>query len=125
MKRLSILALTFILTATMLTACRSNKGNNTTATTQMTTTAPLTRPTTAPTTATTMPPQTTQGPTSPQNTTIGPGGTVGTENNDQYTDETIIPEDSGMPGNGSDTTGEAESRTRGMVRNGARSFRRF
>ena len=96
MKRFSILAITFVLTAAMLTACRSDNGKNTTATTQVTTTAPTTRATTAPTTRPTTP-QTTQRPTSPENTTIGPDGTVGTEDNSTYTDGGMDSNDT--PGN--------------------------
>ena len=119
MKRFSILAIAFVLTAAMLTACRSDNGRNTIATTQAMTTAPTTRATTTPTTRPTTP-QTTQRPTSPENTTIGPDGTVGTEDNSTYTDGSM---------DSSSTTGNSNSdmagRARGAMRNATKSFRQF
>lgn len=118
MKRISILAITFVLTAAMLTACRSDNSKNTTAATQMTTTAPTTRATTTPTTRATTP-QTTQLPTSPENTTIGPDGTVGTEGGNNSTDDSMT--NSGD----SDSNGDMAGRARRAMRNATKSFRQF
>ena len=110
MKRISILAITFVLTAAMLPACRSDNGKATTATTQMTTTAPPTRATT---------PLTTQRPTSPENTTIGPDGTVGTD------DGTTSTEDSMTNSGDCDSNGDMAGRARRAMRNATKSFRQF
>lgn len=118
MKRISILAITFVLTAAMLTACRSDNGRDTTATTQMTTTAPTTRATTTPTTRATTP-QTTLRPTAPENTTIGPDGTVGTD------DGTTSTEDSMTNSGDSDSNGDMAGRARRAMRNATKSFRQF
>lgn len=117
MKKFSILALTLVLTATMLTACRRDNGTNTSnpvATTQ----APprvTTAPTTAPTTETTIPRNTT-GMTDPQDTTIGTDGTVGTDGTDSGTEGS---------NNGTDSTSDMAGRARGAMRNAARPFRQF
>ena len=120
MKKISILALTLILTVAMLTACRSGNGNDTSDATQMTTTAPTTRATTAPTTRPATIPSTTQMPTDPQNTTIGPDGTVGT---DPTTNNGTEPAGPGT--NSTDTTGDMAGRARSGMRNATRSSRRF
>ena len=119
MKRFMILAFVLVLTAAMLTGCRNDKGNNTTAATK----PPMTRPATAPTTAPTTTPRTTQRPTAPENTTIGPDGTVGTEGGNSATDGPMTTD--GTNGNGSDPTGDMAGRARGAMRNAARSFRKF
>ena len=117
MKKFSILALTLVLTATMLTACRSDNGKNTSAPTVTTQTIPrvTTAPTTAPTTTTTVPRNTT-GMTDPQDTTIGPDGTVGTDGTDSGTEES---------NDGTDSTGDMAGRARGAMRNAVRPFRQF
>ena len=120
MKRFSILAFTLVLTVAMLTACRSGNGKDTSAATQMTTTAPTTRATTTPTTANTTVPHTTQRPTSPESTTIGPDGTVGTDGGSNSADTTMDPGDTG-----SDATGDMAGRARGRMRNATRSARRY
>lgn len=126
MKRFTILALIFVLTASMLAGCRNNNGNTTTASTQVTTAAPTTRATTAPTTRPSTAPSTTQIPTDPQNTTIGPDGTVGTESGNDSTDGGMNSDGSGSNGgNGTDATGDMAGRARSGMRNAARSFRQF
>jgi hypothetical protein len=54
--------------------------------------------------------------TDPQDTTIGPEGTVGTDGTD-----------SGMTdgSNGTDSTGDMAGRARGAMRNAVRPFRQF
>lgn len=133
MKRISILALTFVLTAAMLTACRNDNGADTSASTKLTT-APTTRATTAPTTRPSTSPSTTQRPTDPENTTIGPDGTVGTEGGNNSGDGGMNSDGSGTNGNDSgsgtggdstDTTGDMDGRARSGMRNATRSSRRF
>ena len=109
MKRFTILALTFVLAASMLTACRKDNGSTTTAATKLPAIDPTTRATTAPTTRPSTSPSTTQMPTDPQNTTIGPDGTVGAEGSN----------------NSTDGTGDMAGRSRSGMRNTTRSFRQF
>ena len=124
MKRFTILALTLVLTASMLSGCRNDNGNDTSAATKLTT-APTTRATTVPTTRTTTTPSTTQQHTAPENTTIGPDGTVGTEGGNNGAEGGMNSDGSVTNDNGSDTTGDMAGRARGSMRSATRSTRRF
>ena len=73
MKKIAIIALSFVLTAALFCGCRRNVGTETSAPTE--TTKPTTAPTTAPTTVPTTAPTTV--PTTPTNESENPGATGG------------------------------------------------
>ncbi|MBE6916742.1 MAG: hypothetical protein E7470_02380 [Ruminococcaceae bacterium] len=77
MKKIAIIALSFVLTAALFCGCRRNVGTETSAPSETTkpTTTPTTAPTTAPTTVPTTAPTTT--PTTSTNESEKPGATGG------------------------------------------------